>query len=113
MVAHPPGLESCILPIIGEDEQATALGMLHHILSQHMNICDISSSNRSAWLPKPAGNLPSISPTAYTPSQIPDALFALLYRKHRQKGLQTSTGKTTRLLFSMSSSTLSTHKEPR
>ncbi|MBK8179278.1 MAG: hypothetical protein IPK67_10405 [Planctomycetes bacterium] len=50
MVLHPSGLERSVLPVVAEHEESRPLGVLHHVLRQHVNVGDVCCAHRACGL---------------------------------------------------------------
>ena len=50
MVLHPAGLEGGVLPVVAEHQQPRPLGVVHHVLREHVHVGDIGGAHRAGRL---------------------------------------------------------------
>ena len=60
MVFHPAGLESGVLAVVAENQKSLTLGIVHHILGQHVDVGHIRSSNGPRRFAIAAPDAPSV-----------------------------------------------------
>ena len=51
VVLHPAGLERGVLPVVAEDEKASPLGVLHHVLREHVHVGHVDGAHLAGRFP--------------------------------------------------------------
>ena len=59
VVFHPAGLESGLLAVVAEDQQALSLGVVHHVLGEDMDIGHIGGAHGACGFAVGVAHAPS------------------------------------------------------
>ena len=69
VILHPAGLERRVLTVVAEHEQAPALGMMHHVLGEHVHVRDGDRPYGPGRLAIPSSQSPARGPARQTARQ--------------------------------------------
>ena len=79
VVLHPTGLERSVLAVVAEHQQALALGVVNHVLRQHMDVRHVDRPHLACGLPiVAAGAAPAKGSARQATRQQPRVVLVLL-----------------------------------